>query len=95
MSLYDSEDIPKYKKKSKKGGTKKSNHKHEFEDVLLIREFGGRSSHVMGKRCIHCGLIRDKNWFISERTSEGLYRMLSDEEILEKYKDLPCIDLRP
>jgi hypothetical protein len=80
-------EIPKYKKRSLKPTTKKSKHKHLYEECLLIdvNEKVCRATY-----CLECGKIG--NLFILETTDDviGKYRrMLNKKEIMDKYKDLP------
>lgn len=90
---YESEFIPKHRKKSKKK-SKKSDHKHLYEPCLvhwLIQD----SSHIMkGERCSVCGKIGDVDFFETEPV-EGkprLCKLLGGKEILEKYPDLDIYD---
>jgi len=89
-------EVPKYKKKTKSKTPKKSNHKHDYSDEILVKEaFAcGVSLHSYGHRCVICGKIMRDFLFESERCEEtGLYRMLTEDEKLEKYKHLEIVEV--
>lgn len=69
--------------------TVKSNHKHSYENCLL--QFRGfRRSIGLGKRCSICGFIKIQNLFITDENPDtGCFKLLNDNEILEKYNGLP------
>lgn len=78
---YD--EIPKHRRRKNKSA-KKSDHKHIYKDILAKHD--GR--YVREERCEICGKTGLIRYFESERTESGNYRVLTSEEILEKYKDL-------
>ena len=85
--------MPHKKKKGKnKPRVKKSNHKHDYYDVLVKSTVYGRPHYSFGKQCIHCGKVEITNYFISEKTESGAFRMLFGNEILEKYKFLKIVE---
>lgn len=59
------EDEPKYKKKSKKKGQPRANHKHEYKTVLLHSYYDNpfkreKMEHLSAQKvCITCGRIGD------------------------------------
>lgn len=70
----------------------KSNHKHDYEEVLL-RMTDLRESYHLGKRCRICGKTKLVQLFISEKDEWlNVYTLLTNEEILEKFKDHPIHD---
>lgn len=82
--IYTENEIPKYKKKSNKT-TKKSNHRHDYIDCLLLDK---SSNHYHASQyCSICGKIGETKFLESEETPEGYHHILSDSEIVEKYKD--------
>lgn len=86
-------DIPKYKKKTKSNTSKakeKTKHKHEYKDCLFINN--GRA--YMGTYCNICGKIY--NWRLPVVTVEeaGHRRMMTNEEVLEEYKNLEKIEVQ-
>ena len=85
MNDFEKNDIPKYKKKAKTNTTKKSNHKHTYENCLLIYE--GRP--YLSQYCTICGKTNDTKFALHEKISDHIYRILRPEEIFEKYKSLP------
>lgn len=90
MKNFDNE-VPKHIKKKESSvskSEKKSKHKHEYVDCLLIEK--DNSPHK-ATYCKICGKIGDLNFFESEKCEDGLYRMLHDDEVFEKYKDLEKI----
>ena len=83
--IYDNE-VPKYKKKKSKT-TKKSSHKHEYEQSLLyIEEI---DDYMLADYCIHCNKIYNLH-VIYEGKEEKLkkYKHLNikhDKKISDKY----------
>ena len=85
-------EIPKYKKKKKSSISKsstKSKHKHEYVECLLIEK--GRPYRAIV--CKFCGKIYDIYFFESGQCEDGMQRMLDDDEVFEKYKDLEKIEI--
>ena len=79
-------EIGKYRKKKKSDTSrisKKANHKHEYEDCLLIKD---RRPHL-AKICKVCNKIANVQYFLTEKKYGG-YWVLSDEQIYEKYGSL-------
>lgn len=88
-------EIPKYRKKKQKKTVKKSNHKHDYsKEVLIKRKMRqGNYRYNYAKVCSICGKIGEENYFESKKVDGSNYdRLLSQEEILEKHKDLPIIE---
>lgn len=87
MTNFDN-DIPKHIKKKESSVSKskaKSKHKHEYVDCLLVEENGYPRK---GTYCKICGKINKVKFLEADRCDDGLYRVLNDDEIFEKYKDL-------
>ena len=83
-------EIPKHRKKKQSSASKsstKSNHKHEYKEVLLIHNDRPHWATV----CKICGKIGDLHFFETERTDQGYYRSLDFDEVFERYKDLENI----
>lgn len=73
----------------------KSNHKHEYEPVILRRSYdfmGKLECYSLGKICNECGKTKITYYFDTDKTDDGCIRILCDEELLEKYKDYRIID---
>ena len=91
------EDEMRYRKKTDSNTSKaaqKSNHKHLYEYVLCRESFGTYIYCVVRRRCKICGKLRPNDrpeYYRSEKTASG-YRSLSDQEMMEKFKNLPFID---
>lgn len=88
---YRQDEIPKYIKKKKSSVSKskeKSKHKHEYVECLLIDE---DNRPYKAAYCKFCGKVGDVKFCDTEKTGQGMYRMLNSEEIFEKYKELPQI----
>ena len=88
MKNYNENEIPKYKKKKNKT-VKKSSHKHEYKECLVyINEVNG---YYLCEYCVKCNkvkgvkLVSEKD----EKLGEGYSRLLSNKEMLKKYKNLP------
>lgn len=85
-------DIPKYRKKKKSSTSKsneKSNHKHEYVDCLLVTKNENRP--YKAKYCSICGKVSDIKFFEFVPSDATYSRMLSDDEVFEKHKDLEHI----
>lgn len=88
ISNIDNE-IPKYIKKKQSSTSKskeKSKHKHIYKDCLIF-EKGSNYPHK-ATYCEMCGKIGNLNFFETERKENGMFRVLDDDEVLEKYSDL-------
>ena len=86
-------DIPKHKKKkaSSVSDTKsKSNHKHQYDECLLVAQGKPRRA----KYCTLCGKIGNVNFFDFAKTECGFHRQLRDEEIFRKYHRLEIIEVQ-
>lgn len=87
MSNYQDE-IPKHRKKKSSSTSKsstKSKHKHEYKECLLIHD----NHPHRAAYCEICGKIDDLHLLESEKVEGKPYnRVLSYDEIYEKYKDL-------
>lgn len=90
--FYDTaaQDQPSNGKKKTKVKPKKSNHKHIYEQVLVHYE--DFSTICRADRCTICGKINNVDTGTCVNVENGHYRALTNEEILEKYKDLPLIE---
>ena len=88
---YDND--AKYKRKKESNiskSNKKSNHKHIYEDCLLIDD-----KHVYkAQYCIICGKRNSIKWFDSISIGNGYHLLLSNDEKLEKYKDLKRFEVK-
>jgi hypothetical protein len=86
------------KKSATKKKKKKSDHKHQFEEVLLQVSYrypltGKVTKNLhLGKRCSICSMIKETSWFITEKCSDGSSRILTYDEIINKYPDLEIVD---
>ena len=72
--------------------SRKYDHKHTYDNKCLLHDIN-MDTYFLSSYCIICGKIG-----IISKDSELVeghkwYRMLSDEELLEKYKDLEIIDV--
>ena len=83
----DNNEIPKYRKKkpSKSKSASKSNHKHQYEDCLLVDD--EKHPHK-AEYCIICGKINNVKTFETDRLDGGRFRMLTYDEVFQKYKGL-------
>lgn len=83
----------KLKNKESLHKTKKSNHKHQYEDVLLrIALNSGREHYSLGKRCKICGKTAITKYFITEQRLGRTYLVLDSSKILELYQNLEIVD---
>lgn len=82
----------KYRKKSSKKGKKRANHKHEYEEVLIRNYPYAFHKVCLMNRCKVCGNLRAKEILMINPVEDGYSTMMTNEEILEKYKDLEIFD---
>lgn len=92
---FSDEIITKHRKKGGKT-VKKSKHRHIYEDILVKRLWTFQEkpmeSYSIHGRCIYCGKISSMNFdSLTTKTSEGWSRMLTNEEILNKYGHLDVV----
>ena len=83
----DNNEIPKYRKKkpSKSKSSSKSDHKHQYDDCLLVDE---ENRPHKAEYCVICGKINNVKAFETERIDGGRFRMLTYDEVFQKYKSL-------
>ena len=83
-------EIAPHRKKSETSDTSqskaKSKHKHEYAECLV--SFGDGYWHK-DCYCIICGKLKGYWELETARMPNGHYRLLSQEELLEKYKSRP------
>ena len=93
------DEIPKYKKKSKKKGQPRADHKHEYKTVLLLNEYVNRylpdktTLYELPKKvCMICGRVGDTDMSmydlveIEDPLPYKIYkRVIRDKESLEKW----------
>lgn len=87
---FDNE-VPKHIKKKKLSVSKskeKSKHRHEYMDCLLIEN---DDKPHKATYCKICGKIGNIKFCETEKTDHRTYRMLGEEEIFNKYKDIPQV----
>jgi len=89
--MIDADETGKYKKRTASNVSRvknRSRHKHQYVDVLISVE--PSNSLYTGRICTVCGKIKDLKLATDRVEIDGkmYYRMLTDEKIREKYKDL-------
>lgn len=88
MKNYNENEIPKYKKKKNKT-VKKSSHKHEYKEcIVYVSEING---YCLCEYCVKCNKVKEVK-LVSEKDKElgeGHLRLMSNKDILKKYKNLP------
>lgn len=92
------DEYEKYRKKKPSNvskSSKKAKHRHKYEEVLFEynSDIGTGIMHCLGKRCQVCGLLKVGQLFESDRLDNGCYRLLSDEEVVERHRDIPRVFL--
>lgn len=91
--FYDElDEAPKYHKKkgsSKSKSYNKSDHKHNYTDVLFIES----GKPHKGSYCKECGKIWTINTFEVDKKDDDLNHALTSAEIFEKYKHLEQIKI--
>lgn len=92
--FYDTaaQDQPSNGKKRTKVKPKKSNHKHDYEKVLI--NYDDWHGLCVGRICRVCGKLVCDRTAICLRTNEGHYRAIDDDELLKlsEYKDLRIVN---
>ena len=85
--MDNNNEIPKYRKKkpSKSKSARKSDHKHQYDDCLLVDD--EKHPHK-AKYCTICGKINNVKAFETDRLDGGRFRMLTCDEVFQKYKGL-------
>lgn len=88
MKNYNENEIPKYKKKKNKT-VKKSGHKHEYKECLVyVNEING---YCLCEYCVECNKVKEVKLISKkdEEKDEWHLKLMSNKEILKKYKNLP------
>lgn len=96
MKIIDNE-TPKYRKKREKKSLKKADHKHIYDLQVLFHRISknGFEFYCPGWLCSICGKQGDIQFFETEKTSNGYaWQLLTNDEILTKYKNLEIIEWR-
>lgn len=83
---------PSTGKKKVKEKAKKSNHKHDYEKVLI--NYDDWHGLCVGRICRICGKLVCDRTAICLPTNNGYYRAIDDDELLKlpEYKDLRIIN---
>lgn len=84
-------EVPRYRKPRNKT-VKKSDHKHDYYNVIVKVIHKDINYHCYGRKCRICGKIITESFIMEVTEDERFYKMLSPEEILEKYKDLEIVE---
>lgn len=86
-------ETPSHRKRSKTSSLsksfKKSKHKHMYQPCLLSEN----SRLCRASYCTICGKINDLRFSETERLPSGCYRLLSQEEVWNLYKDYPVFEV--
>ena len=84
-----------YKKDKKKRKTRKSDHKHDYEEVIGVREFMGRDRATPYYICRICGKEEMKEFCFNEKINDYLIRMVSGvEEVERMHPELRVVRLK-
>ena len=99
-----SDSKPRHKKKSRKKKVARSDHKHLYKELVLVKTITsyGNPYFRIRKRCTVCGKIKDEklNSPLNKMTEETkvvfengieLIRYLTEEEIVARYGNLPVV----
>lgn len=89
--------MPKYCKKVIKHTPPKIKHKHQYKQYLLKlnNTASGLVHFYPAQCCVICGKIGDVTYFETKPSTKHpcCSVLLSDEEILEKHKDLTIVEI--
>lgn len=89
--IQDGFDSTRHKKKSTKQKTKKSKHKHDYEDVIIVMKGHERFPHG-GKMCKVCQKINLDTFFFKNEMDRKVKRVLTTlEEVRKIHKDLKVV----
>lgn len=83
-----------YRKKRGKRPPKKSDHKHEYEEVIgILKDF---DMPMPSKRCKICGKTEIVHMHYTEKAEKypRAYRALSLEEVIEKFPNLEVVEVK-
>ena len=85
-------EVPKYRKKKNNSSKseKKSNHKHEYKDCLVLgRKNWGNQHYIPTLReyCVLCGKLGRK-WELPNIKTGNTYQYLDADEAIKKYSYL-------
>ena len=64
---------------------KKTSCNHNYEEVLVY--YMPLKRWCLGEQCSKCGKVKIEKIFITEKIGDKEYRLVSSEEIFERYKD--------
>lgn len=78
------------KTKSHKHKNKKSDHKHIYEDVILIFS-NDKYLPCKGRRCTICAKV-DFIGFFDKKTEDGYRQIMHYDEIIAAHPDMPIIE---
>jgi hypothetical protein len=88
--FYASDAPSTGKPKGCKHSNKKSNHKHIYEDVILIFS-NGKSLPWKGRRCTICAKV-DPIGFFTKKTEDGYTQIMNYDDIVAAYPDMPIVE---
>lgn len=86
MKNYNDLEIPKYKKKSSTKHTSRSDHKHNYDDCLLV---DNENRPYKANYCVVCGKIKDLKFWQTVRKDDNTYLQLDSDEVFKMFADLP------
>lgn len=80
---------------------RKSDHQHEYYDVLIKHIMNNKGgilgssdpNYTKGQRCKICGIVKDTYMRDMGKTEDGGLRMLTNKQMLEKYKDVEIVEV--
>ena len=83
VTIYEhsNSEVPKHKKKKKGKGTKRANHKHEYENMGLVRPGQPFMDITKGEVCVHCGRINNWSFLLTEDERKQLIYDIYDNKI--------------
>lgn len=98
--FYNFDEVTKYKKKSKAKGLSRSNHKHNYETVLLYTTYNFKSEVLKNKQLIYpvklctiCGRIKstdkDPSYYVEKLINTDLPCKCYSRILSEKALSLP------
>jgi hypothetical protein len=88
--FYTSDAPSTGKSKGRKHGGKKSDHKHVYEDVILVFS-NGKYFPCKGRRCTICAKV-DLIGFFIKRAENGYSQITYYDEVIAAHPDMPIVE---
>lgn len=89
----DCDEVGKHRKSKESNvskSNKKSNHKHNYKEAMIIsKTYGDRDHASVGEYCTICGKVKITHYFLTVPCKNGGRLMVDDNEVIKMYGHLP------